>query len=300
MELRFDGRVALVTGSSQGTGRAYAELLAARGAKVVINSRTPDALEEVAAGIRAKGGEVAIAAGDLTDQQACRDAVAMTVKTFGRIDILINNAGVSKRKNFEEITAEEFDEIVALNLNSTFYMVQAAFPHMKAAGYGRIVNTGSGTGMFGTKNNVHYGSSKAGVYGLMRTFAIDAEPFGIKINTVTPMAATRLANNIQDEEFKRLFFATLPPERCAPIVCYLSHESCSVSDEVFDIGGGVVSRIFTGLTKGYVNPDMTIEDVAANIGQIMDETNYTTPRDAEKRGMEVIGLVREWNRVHGR
>lgn len=300
MKLRFDGRVAVVTGSSQGTGRAYAELLASRGAKVVINSRTPEALEEVAAGIRAQGGEVAIASGDLTNEANCHEVVRKTLDAFGAIDILVNNAGVSRRKSFTDIDAAEFDEIIALNLNSTFYMMQAAFPHMKARGYGRIVNTGSATGMFGTKNNVAYGSSKAGVYGLMRTFSIDAAPFGIKINTVTPMAATRLANNIQDEEFKREFFATLPPERCGPIVCFLAHESCTVSNEVFDIGGGVVSRIFVGLTKGYLNPDMTIEDVAANIGQIMDETGYAVPSDAELRGMEVIGLVREWNKQHGR
>lgn len=300
MELRYDGRAALVTGSSQGTGLAYARLLAERGAKVIINSRTRETLDEVAADVRAAGGTVAVAAGDLSTEQGCEDVVKQALDAFGGLDILVNNAGVSRRKTFDEITPDEYREIIALNLDSTFFMVRKVWPVMKERGYGRIVNTGSGTGMFGTKNNAHYGASKGGVYGLMRVLAIDALPFGIKINTVTPMAATRLANNIQDEEFKRDFFATLPPDRCAPIVCWLAHESCSVNGEVFDIGGGVVSRVFTGLTPGYLNPDMTIEDVAANIGTIMDETGYTVPRDGEKRGMEVIARVREWNAAHGR
>lgn len=300
MELRYDGQVAVVTGSSQGVGRAYAELLASRGAKVVINSRTPDALEEVAAGIRAAGGEVAIAAGDLTEEAACKAVVQKAVDAFGGIDVLINNAGFSKRIPFADIQTADFDSHLALNLHSAFYMIAAAWPHMAAKGYGRIVNTGSGSAMFGTQNSTAYGSSKGGVFGLMRALAIDSQKDGVKINTVTPMAATRLANNIQDPDFKRDFFATLPPERCAPIVCWLAHRNCSVNGETFDIGGGIVSRIFIGLTEGYLNPDMTIEDVDANIGKIMDETGYTVPVGGEKRAGEVIARVRAWNEAHGR
>lgn len=204
--------------------------------------------------------------------------VGQALDAFGGLDILMNNAGVSKRQSFDEISAEDYRNIIALNLDSTFFMVRKVWAYMKAQRYGPIVHTGSGTGMFGTKNNAHYGAAKGGIYGPMRVLGIDAAPFGIKINSVTPMAATRPPITFR----MRISNASSsqPCLRSAALQSWAgwAHESCSVNGEVFDIGVSVVSRILTGLTQRYLNLDMTIEDVAANLDTIMEEAGYSVPR----------------------
>jgi NAD(P)-dependent dehydrogenase (short-subunit alcohol dehydrogenase family) len=293
-QLRFDGRVALVTGSSQGLGLEYARLLAARGAKVVLNGRDRESLARAAGQIRGQGGIVAMAPGDLSSELGCIEVTAQALDAFGVLDILINNAGVSRRKAFDDITSADYHEMLALNLDSTFFMIRGVWPQMKARRYGRIVNTGSGAGTFGTRNHAMYGMAKAAVHGLTRVLALDAAEFGIGINTITPLAATRLAGNIQDPVLRESFFAALPPQRCAPLVCWLAHECCEANGETFDVGGGGAARIFTALTPGYFNPDATPEDIAANVGALCDESGYVVPRDGERRAANLIARVTDW------
>jgi NAD(P)-dependent dehydrogenase (short-subunit alcohol dehydrogenase family) len=297
-QLRFDGRSALITGSSQGLGFEYARLLASRGAKVVLNGRDHDTLERAAALIREDGGLVTIAKGDLSTEQGCKDVAARVLDDNGVLDVLINNAGVSRRVAFKDITVADYREMLALNLDSTFLMIREVWPQMKARGYGRIVNTGSGAGTFGTRNHALYGMAKAAVHGLTRVLALDGDEAGISVNTITPLAATRLANNIQDPSLRESFLAALPAERCAPLVCWLAHESCTANGEMFDVGGGGAARIFTALAPGYFNPDALPEDIAANARALFDESGYIVPRDGERRAANLIARVKDWTGAH--
>lgn len=294
--LRFDGKIAIVTGSTQGVGLEYARLLAERGATVVINGRSADRAIEVVNEIMDSGGSAMAVAADLSDDEGAARLVDATTNAYGRLDILVNNAGVSIRKNFEDVTVEDFDFIIRANIHSDFFMTQRAWPHMVKQKYGRIINTTSGTGLFGTKNNHHYAASKGAVAGFTRSLSIDSAQHNIFVNAVAPMAATRLANNIQDEDFKKKFFAALPPSGCAGIVAWLAHENCSVNGEIFDIGGGHVSRVFTAKTEGYLDPELTPEDVEENLARIMDETNYAIPTDGELNTMKLLEKIAAYSK----
>ncbi len=293
VELSFDGRVALVTGAGRGVGRSHALLLASRGARVVVadlggtlegtgpTSHSP--ADEVVAEIKAAGGEAVANYASVADPRGAASMVEAAMDAFGRIDIVINNAGISNLELFEDIDLDEFRRMVDVHYMGTVHVTKAAWGHMKKAGYGRVVNTCS-EGMLGFHPYVtSYGGAKGGVFGLTRTLAAEAPRLGILVNGIAPRANTRLGN---EESVMKTFnmpremvagvMDTMRPQLVSPAVAFLSHESCALNGEVLVAGAGMVQRLLVQLTTGIQSGELTPEFVAANLDAIMDSAGSQT------------------------
>lgn len=281
-EMRFDGRVALVTGAANGLGRAYAHLLASRGARVVVNdvgagldgngaSDLP--AKKVVEEIKAAGGEAIADAHSVGDQQGAEGAVGTAIEAFGRVDVVVNNAGYGSFCPFAQYPTDKFRRLVDVSFMGTVWVSQAAWPHMAKARYGRIVNTSSAL-VYGLPGNSAYGAAKAAILGLTRAIALEGAEFGIKCNAISPSAATRGVAVFPESEVKRFLIEYLPPERAAVAVGYLAHEECSISGECIVSGGGRIARMFIGQTYGHVDPGITIEGLRDNLPKIMDTAKF--------------------------
>jgi NAD(P)-dependent dehydrogenase (short-subunit alcohol dehydrogenase family) len=281
----FEGRVAVVTGAGRGIGRAHARLLAARGARVVVNDlggsmtgKGADAgpADEVVDEINSAGGMAMADAHDVSTEHGAGALVATALDSFGRIDVVVNNAGIIRWAGFPDTDPENVERHLAVHVLGTFHTARAAWPHLVEQGYGRIVNTTS-SGMFGLPNNVGYATAKAGVVGLTRSLATAGAPHDIKCNLVAPAAFTRMAGGADDSPMA----TTMDPDLVAPMVAYLAHEACPVTGEIYAAGAGRFARIFIAQAEGFVDRSgaPTVEDVAAHWAEINDESSYTVPAD---------------------
>jgi NAD(P)-dependent dehydrogenase (short-subunit alcohol dehydrogenase family) len=289
-EYTFDGRVAIVTGAGRGIGRAYAHLLADRGASVVVNDlggsmegggADPEPARDVVDEIVARGGKAIADAHDVSTAAGGQALVDAAVAEFGRIDIVINNAGIIRWGGLPAIDAGNLESHLAVHVGGSFNTTRAAWPHMVEQQYGRIVMTTS-SGMFGLPDNLGYATAKAAVIGMARSLKAAGREHGIKVNLIAPCASTRMATHPSDglEEVRHPAPQQMEPEQVAPMVAYLAHESCPVSGEVYLAGGGRFARIFIAATPGYVPPasaPATIEAVADNWAAINDESGYYVP-----------------------
>ena len=271
-ELRFDNRVAVITGGGRGLGRAYALLLASRGAKIVVNdpglSMSGDATEEGPADalvgeIRAAGGEAVANTGSVATPEGAKAIVKAAAEAFGRVDILIHSAGNVRRGTLSELSYEDFESVLAVHLKGAFHMVREAFPLMAAQSYGRIVLTGSINGLYGKANNANYALCKAAFMGLSNTAAIEGKDVNVVSNVIIPAAVTRMSEGVDTSKFP-----PMEPEMVAPAVGYLCHESCTVSGEMLVAMGGRIARAFIAESPGVYHPSWTIEQVAGEIGAI--------------------------------
>jgi NAD(P)-dependent dehydrogenase (short-subunit alcohol dehydrogenase family) len=268
----FEGRVAVVTGAGRGIGRAYALLLASRGARVVVND-----LGGSIQGLGADAG-VASAIADENDVAAPSGAQALidaAVDNFGRLDILVNNAGIMQWAGFPEVDLESVERHLAVHVLGSFNTTRAAWPHMVGQGYGRIVMTTS-SGIFGLPKNLSYATAKGGVIGLTRSIATMSAAHGIKVNLIAPAAMTRMAGPGADPDDTT---SPMAPGQVAPLVAFLAHEACPVNGEMYTAGAGRFARIFIASTPGYVAAEPTIEDVAEHWDEINDVEGYVIPRD---------------------
>ena len=288
-ELRFDERVAIVTGGGRGLGRAHALLLGARGAQVVVNDdggsvngdgTSNEPAEAVAEEIRAAGG-IAIADNtSVATPEGGRSIVAHAIDEFGRLDIVVANAGILRDKAFHNMTSEMFDHVMDVHLRGSFHVLQPAFVHMRERGYGRVVTTSSSAGLYGNFGQVNYSTAKMGLVGMARTIATEGARFNIKANAVAPNAFTRMTENlITGSAAERL-----KPDLVSPVVAWLCHEDCPVTGQVFQVGSGRVARVFVAETTGYWNEALTPEDVAANFDTMMDESGYSVPASVADAG----------------
>uniref|UniRef100_A0AAU3H3S8 SDR family NAD(P)-dependent oxidoreductase n=1 Tax=Streptomyces sp. NBC_01401 TaxID=2903854 RepID=A0AAU3H3S8_9ACTN len=284
-ELSFEGRVAVVTGAGRGIGRAHARLLAARGAKVVVNDLggTMDGegtdggpAQEVVQEIAAAGGRAVADTNDVSTPEGGRSIIDTALETFGRIDILVNNAGIIRWAGLPEIRLEDLERHLAVHLAGSFNTMRAAWPHFEEQKYGRVVLTTS-AGLFGLDNNLAYAAAKGGVVGLARSAKLAGEPFGIKVNLIAPAAMTRMGGAEEEVPGE----SPMSPDAVAPMVAYLAHESCPVNGEIYAAGGGRFARFFLASTQGYVheNSTATVEDVQQNWAAINDEKEYYVPSD---------------------
>ena len=250
----------MVTGAGRGIGRAYAELLAERGAHVVVND------------IDAETG--ADDTNDVSTVDGAQALIDAAIEQHGRIDALINNAGNIEWAGMPEVDAANLAAHIAVHTVGSFNTARAAWPHMTAAGYGRIVMTTS-AGLFGLPANTSYATAKGGVIGLTRSLAVAGRKVGIKVNAIAPAAQTRMAGP-PTEKSKHM-----SPEQVAPMAAFLAHEDCPVSGEIYTAGASRFARLFIASTEGYLfpGPAPTIEAVAENWEVINDETGYFVPAD---------------------
>ena len=275
-QLRFDDRVAVITGGGRGLGREYARLLAERGAKIVVNdpggSLTGDGSDEgpahdVVREIIAAGGQAVANTDSVATADGGTSIVDTAIEHFGRIDILIHNAGTVRRGTLKELSYEDFESVLDVHLRGAFHVMRAAFPLMCAAGYGRIVLTSSIGGLYGNQGVANYAAAKAGILGLTNVAALEGAAEGVTCNAIVPGAVTRMAEGLDTSAY--------PPmgsDLVAPAVGWLAHESCSVSGEFFVAIAGRVARAFIAETPGVYQPSWSIEDIATNIDAIRDDT----------------------------
>jgi NAD(P)-dependent dehydrogenase (short-subunit alcohol dehydrogenase family) len=271
-ELRFDNRVAVITGAGRGLGAAYATLLAAKGASVVVNDPgvsiegdgvEAEAAAEVVREITAKGGRAVACTASVTTPEGGKAIIDAALDNFGRIDILIHNAGNVRRGTLKEISYEDFDAVLDVHLRGAFHVVRPAFPVMCEKGYGRIVLTSSIGGLYGNHQVANYCTSKAGLIGLSNAVALEGSAEGVKCNVIIPAAVTRLAKGRDTSAYP-----PMQSELVAPTVAWLAHESCSITGEMLiSIAGRVAKAVFAE-TPGVYRPSWTIEEVAEQMPAI--------------------------------
>ena len=280
-ELGYDGKVAVVTGAGGGLGRQHALLLASRGARVVVNDvggsvRGEGADQAPAARTAAEiGGLGGIAVPDTSSvatPEGGEAVVRTAIDAFGRIDIVVNNAGILRDKAFHNMTPELLEPVLGVHLEGAFWVTRPAWVQMREQGYGRVVFTTSSSGVLGNFGQANYGAAKSGLIGLTRVLSIEGARYNIRVNAIAPLARTRMT-----EAALGAFAERLDPGLVSPVVAWLCHEDCPVTGEVFAVGGGRVSRFFTGLTPGYFDPGLTVESVRDNVDLIRAEDGYTTP-----------------------
>lgn len=271
-ELRFDDRVAVITGAGRGLGAAYAKLLASRGAKVVVNDPGVSLVgdgndvgpaQQVVEEIVAAGGEAIANTDSVATADGGEAIIKAALNTYGRVDILIHNAGIVRRAALKDISYEEFESVLDVHLRGGFHVVRAAFPHMCDAGYGRIVLTGSINGLYGNAGVVNYSAAKSGLLGLSNVAAIEGEEYGIKSNMILPGAVTRMAEGLDTSKYP-----PMDPELVAPAVAWMCHESCSISGEMLVSIAGRIARAYSAETVGVFQPSWSIEQVAEQIDAI--------------------------------
>jgi NAD(P)-dependent dehydrogenase (short-subunit alcohol dehydrogenase family) len=287
-DLRFDGRVVVVTGAGRGLGRCHALLLAAKGARVVVadfgvdvdgsgSSRAP--AEDVVREIKENGGDAVACCASVAEERGAASIVATAVESFGRLDAVVNNAGIHDPGMFETLSIAQFRTMLDVHFFGTLLVTRAAWPHFIRAGYGRVVNTVSEAMLGGIPELSSYGAAKAAVFGLTRNLATEGVAHGIRVNAIAPRAYTRMSASHSQalssllsmpEEVMDQINASMPPEMCAPAAAFLTHESCPLNGEVLQIGMGSVARIAVVYTQGLAKSPLTAEDIAQNIETIMD------------------------------
>jgi NAD(P)-dependent dehydrogenase (short-subunit alcohol dehydrogenase family) len=279
-ELRYDGRVAVITGGGRGLGREYALLLASRGAQLVINDNGSaldgsggDAgpAQAMVSEIEALGGEAVACTESVATPEGGRAIIEAAMDSFGRIDVLIHSAGNSRFCPLENLSHEEFRSVLDVHLLGGFNVVQPSFPLMRKAGYGRVVLTGSIGGIYTMPTVAPYAISKSGMIGLNQAIAIEGADRGIKSNIILPGASTRMVEGVDTSGFP-----PMGPEMVAPVVGWLAHEECSISGEMIISAAGRVARAFITESEGVYAPDWTVEKVGEQIDAIRDPSRQVT------------------------
>jgi NAD(P)-dependent dehydrogenase (short-subunit alcohol dehydrogenase family) len=299
-ELRFDDQVAVITGAGGGLGKEYALLLASRGARVLVNDiggsvtgdgSNSEAAQAAAAEIRQLGGEAVADNHSVTSPEGGQAIIDAAQNAWGRVDIVINNAGIVRDAPFEDMTAGQFEPLLDVHLRGAFHVTRPAWKVMREQGYGRILNTTSAAGILGNAGMSNYGSAKTGLIGFTRVLAAEGVDRNIKVNAVAPIAFTRMLTHSIDsaeqpadaasqavlDDLVNQYLKKLDPGLVAPMAAFLTHRDCPVTGEIYTVGAGHVSRFFIGRTKGFYSSELSIEQVRDHLDEIRDEAGYTVP-----------------------
>jgi len=298
-EIRFDGRVAVITGAGGGLGKTYALEMARRGASIVVNDLGGAAdgtgggssmADETVKEITEAGGAAVANYDSVATPEGGKAIIQTALDNFGKVDILVNNAGILRDKSFLKLEPENLDAVIDVHLRGAFFVTQPAFASMKDNGYGRIVMASSGAGIFGNFGQANYGAAKMGLVGLMNVLAVEGAKNNIKVNTIAPIAKTRLT-----EQLLGGMADALDPNFVTPLVTYLCSEKCELTHEIFDVGGGRYARIFVGMAKGWVAPKGSIpsaDDIFDHIDVIRDREGYTIPESIADETKAVIEALK--------
>jgi len=287
-ELRFDGQVVLVTGAGRGLGRSHARALAARGARVVVadlgveadgSGSSPAPADAVVREITKDGGEAIACYGSVAEEQSANAIVATAIDAYGRIDAVVNNAGIGLGGLFAETDPATYRTLVDIHYYGTLYVTRAAWPHFVRAGYGRVVNTVSEVMLGGMPGVVPYGSAKGAVFALTRGLAVEAAAHGIRVNAIAPRAYTRMSAPQSDQMAANMSLpdgapkdlaGAMAPEQCASAAVYLAHRSCSLNGELLTVGLGGISLVAVVQSQGIWRESLTAEDISNNLDTIID------------------------------
>jgi NAD(P)-dependent dehydrogenase (short-subunit alcohol dehydrogenase family) len=280
------GRVAVVTGAGGGLGREHALALAARGASVVVNDiggaldgsgTSASPAEAVATEISEAGGAAVADSHSVSTEEGGAAIIAAAVDAFGRVDIVVNNAGIVRDKTFHNLTRDAIDDVLGVHLGGAFWVTRAAWPQLRERKYGRVLFTTSPAGLLGNFGQANYAAAKSGVVGLMKVLAIEGAKYGITANAISPLARTRMTENLLSG-----FLADhADPGLVSPLVVWLASEACTDSGNVYSVGGGRTARFVVGMTSGWTRTDghLTPEDLAAHWDQINDTTELSIARE---------------------
>ena len=312
-DITFDGRSVVVTGAGNGLGRAHTLEFARRGATVVVNDyggqidgtgASRNDADRVVGEIEDAGGRAVPSYESVATREGGDAIVATAMREFGRLDAVVNNAGILRNESFAEMTREQLTGVLDTHLLGAFHVSQPAFRVMRDAGYGRFVFTSSGSGLFGLRHQANYASAKAGIAGLSSVVALEGAPFGILSNVIAPTAMTRIAAGMRPDDIGEDDLARsgrgdldieLPsaPEYVTPLVVYLASVGCDVTQQIFSASGGRFARVFVGVTRGWYGPldqPASAEDVRDHLDEISDRSEYQIPVTV----FDEAGGIREW------
>jgi NAD(P)-dependent dehydrogenase (short-subunit alcohol dehydrogenase family) len=283
-EIRFDDRVAVITGAGGGLGRTYALEIAKRGGMVVVNDLGGKAdgsggsssmADQTVKEINEAGGKAVANYDSVATPEGGEAIIQTAIDNFGKVDIVINNAGILRDKTFAKLSKEELEIVLDVHLKGAFYVTQPAFRKMKEQNYGRILFTASGAGVFGNFGQTNYGAAKMGLVGLSNVLAQEGLKNNIRCNVIAPIARTRLTEQLLGPMAEKL-----DPACVTPLSVYLVSEQCELTHEIFDVGGGRYARIFIGMNQGWAKgpgQPASVEEIAANMDQIRDVSDYIIP-----------------------
>lgn len=290
--ISFTGQVALVSGAGRGLGRSYCLALAQRGATVLVNDISAEHADAVVAAIQNEGGQASADSHSVAEAAGAQALVDAALEHHGRLDIVINNAGIMRNGYLEDLPPEKLDAVLAVHLRGSFLLTRAAWPIMRRQGYGRVIMTSSAGGLFAMPGAANYAAAKAGLYGLGRALAQEGAALGIRVNTILPRAATTINAGDPIPDYAR--HANYPSgmnealasrrttEAVTPLVLYLASRQCAVNGEAFSAAFGRYCRVFVGTTPGWLADDVATvrpEDFAARMAQICATEGYAVPQD---------------------
>jgi NAD(P)-dependent dehydrogenase (short-subunit alcohol dehydrogenase family) len=290
LPISLAGKVAVVTGAGRGLGRAYVELLAERGARVVVNDLGTDVsgfgtdstiAEQVAELIRSRGGEAIANDSDVSTGEGGNDLIAMTIEHFGRIDLLVNNAGICGSQPFEDASLTDFEHYWRVHVGGSVNTVKAAWPHFVAQRHGKVVLVTSVSGLFGLRGQATYAAAKCAVVGLMRILAIEGAEHGILVNTVSPVGYTRMHPAAGAAIPAADGVATMPVEAVAPAIVWLASDGCSETNKIYNIEAGTIQRVAIVMGPGFHDPHLTPESIAENYARIESIEGFSEPGPIE-------------------
>uniref|UniRef100_A0A3B4GMQ5 Peroxisomal multifunctional enzyme type 2 n=1 Tax=Pundamilia nyererei TaxID=303518 RepID=A0A3B4GMQ5_9CICH len=297
MSLSFEGRVVLVTGAGGGLGREYALAFAERGASVIVNDLGADtkgggkssaAADKVVEEIRAKGGKAVANYDSVEDGEKL---IQTALDAFGRIDVVVNNAGILRDRSFARTSDLDWDLIQRVHLRGSFLVTRAAWNHMKNQKFGRIIMTASAAGIYGNFGQANYSAAKLGLLGLANTLAIEGHKYNIHCNTIAPVAGSRLTETVMPPDL----VASLKPEYVAPLVLWLCHEQCQENGGLFEVGAGWIGKLRWERTQGYIvrqkNQSMKPESIRDHWEKICDFTDATKPANIQESLQSMVSVL---------